>query len=223
MTIALTRVIPMERERGRETPGGPSGWRLSTNAWDMPRPYLCRAAVLKYRPSVSTPEILWFAGTLLVMLVGVLGCILPAIPGTPLIFAAAVAHRLIVGESGAQTWVLVTLGIIAILALAADYAAALYGAKALGASRLGMTGAVIGGLVGLFLGPFGILLGPFVGAFSFEFVGGRAWHDSAKAGAGATIGLLVGAVGKVACAVSMTLLFAADILWRAFSGPSIPA
>lgn len=164
---------------------------------------------------MTTPEILWFAAALFLMMIGVLGALFPAIPGTPLIFAAAVGHRFVVGESGAQTWVLVTLGILAILALAADYAASLYGAKSLGASKWGILGAGIGGLVGLFLGPFGILLGPFVGAFSFEFAGGRAWRDSAKAGAGATIGLLVGAVGKVACGIGMTLLFAADVLWRA--------
>ncbi len=166
---------------------------------------------------MTTPEILWFAATLLLMAIGIVGCVFPAIPGTPLIFAAAVAHRLAVGESGAQTWVLVTLGILAALALAADFVASLYGAKTLGATRLGMIGAAIGGLVGLFLGPLGILLGPFVGAFTLEFAGGRAWHESAKAGAGATIGLLVGAVGKVACSVSMILLFAANVLWRAFS------
>lgn len=151
------------------------------------------------------------------MAIGVVGCVFPGIPGTPLIFVAAIAHRFIVGEAGAQTWVLVTLGIMALLALAADLVVSLYGAKRLGATRRGVIGAGIGGLVGLFLGPLGIILGPFVGAFVFEFAGGRAWHDSAKAGAGATIGLLVGAVGKVACAVSMTLLFFANVLWRAIA------
>jgi uncharacterized protein YqgC (DUF456 family) len=163
---------------------------------------------------VTTPEILWFAGTLLVMAIGVFGCVFPGIPGTPLIFAVAVGHRLVVGDSGAQTWVLVTLGVLTVLSLAADFAVSMYGAKTLGASRLGIIGAALGGLIGLFFGPFGILLGPFIGAFFLEFAGGRAWRESAKAGAGATIGLLVGAVGKVACAVSMSLLFAANILWR---------
>lgn len=164
---------------------------------------------------MTSPEILWFAGTLLVMAIGVFGCVFPGIPGTPLIFAAAVGHRFVVGESGAQNWVLVTLGVLAVAALAADFAVSLYGARTLGASRLGIVGAAIGGLVGLFFGPFGILLGPFIGAFGFEFAGGRALRESARAGAGATLGLLVGSVGKVACAMSMTLLFAANVIWRA--------
>jgi len=168
----------------------------------------------EYLSAVTTPEFLWFAATLLVMAIGVFGCVFPGIPGTPLIFAAAVGHRFLVGEAGAQTWVLVTLGVLTILSLAADFAVSMYGAKTLGASYLGILGAAIGGLIGLFFGPFGILLGPFLGAFSLEFAGGRAWGESAKAGAGATIGLLVGTVGKVACAVSMSLLFAANVLWR---------
>jgi uncharacterized protein YqgC (DUF456 family) len=167
---------------------------------------------------VTVVEISWFALALLLMGVGVLGCVIPMIPGTPLIFAAAVGHRLVVGPTGAQWWVLCLLGLLAMLSFAAEYVASFYGARTLGATRLGMIGAVVGGLVGLFFGPLGILLGPFLGAFSFEFVGGREWRDSAKAGAGATLGLLVGAGGKVACAVAMVLLFAANILWRAL-GP----
>jgi hypothetical protein len=166
---------------------------------------------------VTTVEILWFALAMLLMVLGLIGSVLPGLPGTPLIFAVAVAHRVVVGPSGAQAWVLVLLGLVALIALAADYAASLYGARTLGATRLGLIGAGLGGLVGLFLGPVGILLGPFVGAFGFEFFGGREWKASAKAGAGATIGLFVGALGKLACAVGMTLLFAANILWRAWN------
>lgn len=166
---------------------------------------------------MTTFEVVGLIVTLLVMAVGVMGCVMPAIPGTPLIFAAAVAHRLVVGPSGAQGWVLAVLGALAILSIAGEYAASFLGAKTLGATRRGMIGAVVGGLVGLFFGPVGILLGPFAGAFSLEWLGGRAWRDSAKAGAGATLGLLVGAGGKVACAVAMILLFSANILWRAFT------
>lgn len=165
---------------------------------------------------MTTAEILWFVGTLLFMGVGAVGCVLPGIPGTPLIFAAAVGHRLIVGLGGAQTWVLVTLAVLTLLSLLADLVASFYGAKKLGATRYGMAGAVTGGVIGLFFGPVGILAGPFLGAFAFESLGGREWRESAKAGVGATLGLLVGAMGKLACAVSMVMLFAANILWRVF-------
>ncbi len=158
---------------------------------------------------------LWFGLALALMLVGLMGSVVPVLPGMPLIFAVAVGHRLVAGPAGAQLWVLVTLGALALLALGADFVAGFYGAKKLGATRRGMVGAVLGGLVGLFFGPIGILVGPFAGAFLFEYVGGREWRESIKAGAGATLGLLVGAVGKLACGVAMILLFAANLLWRA--------
>jgi uncharacterized protein YqgC (DUF456 family) len=168
---------------------------------------------------VTVLEILAFTLAVLVMMVGIIGCVVPMIPGTPLIFAAAIVHRLVMGSAGAQWWVLCLLGLLAMLSFGAEYAASFYGAKTLGATRRGMIGAVVGGLVGLFFGIIGILIGPFIGAFSFEFIGGRAWRDSARAGVGATLGLAVGAGGKIACAVAMLLLFAADILWRGLTVP----
>lgn len=172
---------------------------------------------------MTTLEIAWFALALVLMLVGLAGAVLPALPGTPLIFAVAVGHRLLVGPSGAQTWVLVVLGLFAIVALGADYAATILGARKLGATRLGMVGAVVGGLAGLFFVPVGVLVGPFLGAFAFEYFGGREWKESARAGAGATLGLLLGAVGKLACGVGMMLLFAVNVLWRAYGAATVVA
>lgn len=163
---------------------------------------------------MTTVEILWLALALALMGVGLIGAVLPALPGTPLIFAIAVGHRLVVGPAGAPFWVLAVLGAMALLALAADYAASVYGAKTLGATRRGMIGAGLGGLVGLFFGPIGILVGPFVGAFGLELTAGREWRECAKAGAGALIGLFVGALGKLACSVAMILLFVASVLWQ---------
>jgi uncharacterized protein YqgC (DUF456 family) len=169
---------------------------------------------------VTVLEIVAFTLAVLVMMVGIIGCVVPMIPGTPLIFAAAIVHRLVMGDAGAQWWVLCILGLLAMLSFGAEYAASFYGAKTLGATKRGMIGAVVGGLVGLFFGIIGILIGPFVGAFSFEFIGGREWRDSARAGVGATLGLAVGAGGKIACAMAMLLLFSADILWRGLTVPA---
>jgi uncharacterized protein YqgC (DUF456 family) len=160
-------------------------------------------------------EVLWLALALILMGIGVVGCVMPGLPGTPLIFAAAVAHRWLAGPgTGAPWWVLLVLGVLAAISIAADFLSSYLGARTLGATRRGMIGAVVGGVVGLFLGPVGILAGPFVGAFLLEWTGGRQWKDSAKAGAGATVGLVAGAVGKVACSIAMILLFAVSVFWR---------
>jgi len=154
--------------------------------------------------------------TWLIMLIGVVGCVLPAVPGSPLVFVAALGHRLIFGEAaGASTWMLVLIFLLMLFSLLFDYLASMYGAKRLGSSRYGIIGAVVGGLVGLIIFNIpGALLGPFVGAFAGEMMSGKDWKGSGKAGLGATLGLLGGAVGKLACAMAMAGLFTVNVVWK---------
>jgi hypothetical protein len=84
----------------------------------------------------------------------------------------------------------------------------------MGATWKGLLGAILGALVGLFLGLPGIILGPFVGAVGFEMLGGRDFPEAARAGAGAIIGVILGAAGKLACCVAMIGLFAANVMSR---------
>ena len=115
-----------------------------------------------------------------------------------------------------------------LLALGLDYLATLLGAKKLGATWRGMVGAVLGVVVGLFVfPPFGLIVGPFVGAMGFEWAFGRKAPDAAKAGLGAVIGMALGVVGKLVCSVVMVALFAfaawpnASALWVAPTPPPI--
>lgn len=152
--------------------------------------------------------------TLLVMAVGCIGSVLPALPSTPLVFIAAVGHKLYFKDASAGWLVLTLMLLIMALALIMDYLATLYGAKRFGATKKGMFGAVIGGIVGLFFNLPGIILGPFIGATLFELMGGREWKPSARAGVGATLGLFAGAVGKLVCCLSMIILFIIGVLWN---------
>ena len=163
---------------------------------------------------MSFEQIAGLVLALLVMLLGVGGCVVPGVPGTPLVLAAAILHKLWFGVNGPAWWVLGLLGLLAALSLVLDYLATIYGAKRLGATWRGAVGAIVGGLVGLFFAIPGILIGPFVGAFLFELAGRRHWKDATKAGVGATLGLLAGAVGKLACAVAMVGLFVANVIYR---------
>jgi hypothetical protein len=105
---------------------------------------------------------------------------------------------------------------LALLSVAVDYLASVVGAAKCGASRKGMWGVIVGGTIGLFFSLPGILLGPFLGALLFEWIGGRKFRESARAGLGATIGMLAGAVGKFVCCGFMILLFLSNVLWRVF-------
>lgn len=163
---------------------------------------------------MTTEQIVGLSLALLVMLVGVIGCLLPVLPGTPIILAAAVGHRIYFGEHGPGWAVLAVLLVLTLLSLLFDQAASMIGAKKLGATWKGVTGAVVGGVLGLFFSIPGILLGPFIGATLFELLGDREFRDAVRAGTGATIGLLVGTVGKTALGLAMMLLFAVNVIQR---------
>jgi hypothetical protein len=162
---------------------------------------------------VTTEQIIGLSLALLVMAIGLLGSVLPVLPGVPVVLAAAIGHKLYFGVDGASWWVLVVLAALALFALGLDYLATSVGARKMGASWRGMLGAVLGGLVGLFFSIPGILLGPFIGAFLLEWAGGYEYRQALRAGAGATLGLLAGALGKFAICVVMITLFAANVLY----------
>ena len=166
---------------------------------------------------MTAEQIAGLALTLLVMLCGSLASVLPGVPGTPLILVAAVLHRLYFGSTGANTWVLVLLVGLTLISAAFDYTASVLGAKKLGATWRGMLGALIGGMIGLWFSLPGILLGPFLGAIAFEFAGAREFNRAARSGLGAVLGLLAGALGKVAICVIMMGLFVVNVVYRSLS------
>ena len=164
---------------------------------------------------MTAEQIVGLILSLLVMGVGCLGSILPGIPSTPLVLIVAVGHKLYFRDSSAGWITLTLLVLITGFAVVMDYLASIYGAKRFGATRNGMVGAIVGGIVGLFFNLPGILLGPFIGSALFELLGGREFKPAMKAGLGATLGLFAGAVGKLLCCFAMMMLFAASTIWHA--------
>ena len=163
---------------------------------------------------MTAEQIIGLALALLVMLCGLVGSVLPGLPGSPLILLAAIAHRLYFGAASANNWVLAGLVVLTLLSFAFDYLASMVGAKKLGATWRGILGAVVGGLIGMFFSFPGIILGPFIGALLLEMTGGRKFKPAAQAGLGAVIGLLAGAIGKLAICIAMIGLFTANVIWR---------
>ncbi len=151
---------------------------------------------------------------LLVMLVGLLGSVLPGIPGPPLILGAAIVHKLVREDAGASWWIIAILALMTAASLAIDFIATSMGAKRMGATWRGAVGAALGALFGLLWMPFGLILGPLIGAMGFEMLGGREWREAGKAGIGAVLGLVAGAIGKLACSIAMIGLFLINLLLR---------
>src|ERR1041385_5880162 len=166
---------------------------------------------------MSLEQIVGLCLALFMMSFGLAGSVLPGIPSTPLVMLVAIGHRLYFGPASASNLALVLLGLLMCLSLGMDYLASMYGAKRLGATWRGVLGAVVGGMIGIFFSIPGIVLGPFLGALLFGMVGGREWKEAARAGLGAVIGLFVGALGKLACCVSMMGLFAASVIYASLN------
>ena len=144
----------------------------------------------------------------LLCLAGFAGLLLPALPGAPVMFLGLVLMAWAEDFQHAGPW---TLGILAFMAASTyliDIVAGLLGAQRFGASPRAMAGAALGGVVGIFFGLIGVLLGPFIGACIGQFSQMRDLRAAGLAGVGATVGLVFGTALKVAVAFSMVALYA---------------
>ncbi len=167
---------------------------------------------------MTATDVIGFLLTLLVMMVGVAGAVLPGLPGTPLIFVAALGHKLWFGAAAPHWVIIIGLGLLAALSLALDFLATTYGAKRLGATWRGVVGAGLGAILGIFVfPPFGLVLLPLLGAALAEMAGGREWRQAGKAGLGAAIGMLAGTLGKIGCSLAMIALWVFTLLMNRFT------
>ena len=149
----------------------------------------------------------------ILVLVGLAGILLPAIPGIPLVFAGMLVAAWAGGFEQIGVGTLVALGVLTLLSMAVDFWATAMGARRVGASGLAIAGAVIGTLFGLFLGPLGLFIGPFVGAVAGELIHGRRLDQAGlgqatKVGFGTWLGIVFGIALKLMLALAMIGLFA---------------
>jgi uncharacterized protein YqgC (DUF456 family) len=149
----------------------------------------------------------------LLIIAGIAGTILPAIPGVPLVFAGMFLTAWADDFQYIGWMMLAVLAAIAVLSLVVDFVAGLLGAQRVGASRWALVGAALGTIVGIFFGIIGLLLGPFVGALIGELVAGGTLRRATEVGTGAWIGYLVGSVLKIALAFLMVGIFAMALLF----------
>lgn len=147
-----------------------------------------------------------FAG--LLVLVGVAGTVLPALPGLPLVFAGMLLAAWAGDFQQVGPAMLVVLGLLTVLSLGIDFMATALGARRVGASKLALIGAVVGTFAGLFFGPVGLLAGPFVGALAGELMHGREVGQATRVGFSTWLGILLGTALKIGVAFGMLGLFA---------------
>jgi hypothetical protein len=146
--------------------------------------------------------VLWIAAGVLIV-IGVLGLVLPVLPGAPLIFLGALLAAWAEDFAYLGVWSLVILGVLTALAIAVDFVASAFGARRFGASGRSVAGATMGAVVGLWFGPVGVLVGPFIGAVIGELTLRRNLAAAGRAGVGAALGLALGTAAKLAIAFAM--------------------
>lgn len=150
--------------------------------------------------------VLWVLAVVLIA-VGFAGIVLPALPGTVLIFAGLFCAAWAGGFTRVGAPTLIPIAILAAASYGIDFVAAALGAKRLGASARAMTGAALGTVAGLFFGLPGLVIGPFAGAMGGELSTHGDWRRAGRAGVAAWLGFAMGMAVKVAIAFVMIALF----------------
>jgi len=143
------------------------------------------------------------------ILLGFAGSVLPVLPGPTLSFVGLLLLAIVQRFSPPLTLTLIlVMALITVIVTGLDYAIPSLGARRYGASRWGIWGSVAGMLIGIFFfPPFGMLIGAFIGAIAGEMLGGKRGRAVLRAGQGILMGILFGAVLKLAVCGVMTYYF----------------
>ena len=141
-------------------------------------------------------DILIMVLAVILMVGGIAGCVLPILPGAPLAYAGLLLLHF-TGLAHFSTAQLIVWLIVVVVLQVVDYITPLLGSKYSGGTSFGNRGCVAGTLLGLFFMPWGIILGPFLGAVAGEMMGGSDFPHAVRAGIGTLIGFLLGTLLKV--------------------------
>lgn len=155
-------------------------------------------------------EALWILAVILVI-VGLVGTLLPVLPGAPLIFVGVLVAAWAEDFQRITGLTIAVLAALAVIGVVIDYVAAAMSAKRAGASRAGIIGAALGTVAGIVTGLWGLLFMPLVGAAIGEFIAHRDALRAGKVGAATWMGLLVGTAVKLAVAFTMIGVFVAAL------------
>jgi hypothetical protein len=152
-------------------------------------------------------DVVWYVVAALLVLAGLAGSVLPALPGVPLVFGGLLLAAWADDFTRVGAVTLVLLGLLTLASFAIDFAATAMGAKRVGATRLAVVGAALGTLAGVFLGIPGLILGPFVGAVIGELLSHGEMQRATRAGVATWMGLLFGTLTKLALVFTMIGIF----------------
>jgi hypothetical protein len=147
----------------------------------------------------------------IIMIIGILGCLLPVLPGPPLSYIGLLILHFTRFADFSPTF-FITWACVVIIVTVLDYVVPIWGTKKFGGSKSGMWGAALGLVVGIFfLPPLGIIAGPFAGAFIGEALTGKNSSEAFRAGLGSFLGFLTGVAIKLAASITMAIRFGIEL------------
>lgn len=158
-------------------------------------------------------DIALYVLAVLLIVGGLAGAVLPALPGIPMLFGGIWLVAAVDNYQHLGLWWLLIIGVLGGVGVAVDFVASTLGAKRVGASKLALWGAALGTLVGMFLGIPGLLFGPFLGALAGELASGTSVLRSTHVGVGTWLGLLFGTLVKLVISFVMVGLFGVAMLF----------
>ena len=156
--------------------------------------------------------LLWIIAVAMIV-VGIAGTVLPALPGAVLVFGGIALAAWIDGFQRISGWTVGVAAVLTVIAFVTDYVAAAMGAKKAGASRLAILGAAIGTIAGVFTGFVGLVFMPLVGAAVGQYIGQRDVVLAGRVGVATWLGLLLGTAVKVAIVFTMVGLLVAALVF----------
>jgi uncharacterized protein YqgC (DUF456 family) len=153
-------------------------------------------------------ELFWWVLTIVLFAIGLIGTIAPVVPGTTIVLAAAIIHRIMLGPHKSIGWyTIIVLVLLTLVSYAVDVLAGYFGAKYFGATKLGTFGAIVGAVVGLLFGLIGLFVGPVIGAIVGEIIAGKRMIDAGRAGWGSLVGNIGAILAKLIIALAMIIIF----------------
>jgi len=156
-------------------------------------------------------DILLITISVLLLLIGILGSIVPILPGPPIAFCGLVLVQFS-SKHPFSTEFLIIFGMLAIVSAVIDNVLPIYATKKFNGSRKGVWGSAIGLIIGLFFfPPFGIIIGPMAGAFLGEILDGKAPNNSIKTAFGSFIGFLSSIFLRLALSIVMAYYFVVEV------------
>lgn len=159
-----------------------------------------------------TLDIILIVIAAILMVVGIVGCIVPVLPGIVLNYIGILLLHF-TSLVDFSTYFLVAWAIVVIAVEVLDYYIPIWGTKRFGGGKKGAWGCTIGVVAGIFiLPPFGIIICPFVGAVIGELIDRKETKDALKAGLGAFVGFLAGTFLQVVVAVVLTFIFVKELV-----------